>query len=212
MLAWGGDAGRARLVLGTNAPYNAVLPCAGVWMLRPGGGEGEGGAGDGASGEGAGRALLRSWWDTPAHDTRHAYEQDALWGLLARWEARACPHARFTNASIAVVGVPQFPAGAHPPAGAGPRGEPLERDRYGEFSEDAWLHHTQEYWMGGRRAIMARRLRELGVGDGEFADLIDRIQRQHTAAVDVLDAAVEMHLLSCAEGPLEEPCSTYLSQ
>jgi hypothetical protein len=193
VLAWGSDAGTASLVFGSNAPYNAALPCAGVWMVRPGAG---------------GREQLRAWWDTPAHAVRHAYEQDALWGLLARADAGVCVNPHFTNASVAVLRTPQFPAGAHPAAQA-----PLvlEKDRYGEFSEDSWLHHTQEFWMGGRAAIMRRRLRELGVEDGAYADLIDRIRREHTLVVDVVQAAVDMHVETCQAEALQPPCTTYYS-
>jgi len=197
-LVWGDDASNAALVFGVNAPYDLRYPCAGVLLARGGGGA---------------RALLRAWWDTPAHARRHAYEQDALWGLLQRWEAGACPNPHFSGATVAVVAARQFPAAANPEAYAhafSEEGPPLAAERLGEFGEDAWIHHTQ-WWMGGRAAVMRRRIAELGISSGDFSALIHRIRGEHTVPVDVLRAAVDMHEETCAAPPLEPPCSAFYS-
>ena len=192
-LTWGDDASKASLVFGVNAPYDAAYPCAGVMMLRGGGGA---------------RDLLRAWWDTPAHARRHAYEQDALWGLLQRWQAGVCPNPYFNMRTVAVVATRQFPAAANPKAYG--ENAPLEQDRYSEFSEGSWIHHTQ-WWMGGRVAIMCRRIAELGLSSSDFSGLIDRIRSEHTVGVDVVQAAVDMHEATCSREALEPPCSAFYS-
>ena len=100
-----------------------------------------------------------------------------------------CIRDSFTNAAVAVLSVPQFT----------------------ELNEDSWLHHTQDILLGvgGREAVMRRHIAALGVSSRDFSDLIDRIAEEHTVEVDVLKAAVDMHLESCAEGPQVEPCSSY---
>jgi hypothetical protein len=139
------------------------------------------------------RGALRAWWDTSAHPAAHAYEQDALWSLMHRADGSACPHPHFSRAAAAVLDVKEFREDGVP------------------YAESQWLHHSTEWWGGGRRAVMRARLSELGVGADEFDALVRRVEATHKVSVDTVAAAELMHAETCSAERAPEPCYAYLT-